>query len=161
GTAERRGALGLRGGALARGGAGASGGDVALVVEAGGQFSKTGGGVTDLFVPVANAGALLAEEGTFVVRSTLDSPGLLGGNGAFDVTNGTVTVAGPVSPGLSAGTLTWTGDYAPAATSSLVVELGGLAPGTEHDVLAVSGAATLAGALDLRLLDGYVPEVGD
>jgi hypothetical protein len=41
------------------------------------------------------------------------------------------------------------------------IELGGLTAGTDHDQLAVSGAATLAGTLSVSLTGGFVPSSGN
>jgi hypothetical protein len=48
-----------------------------------------------------------------------------------------------------------------APSSLLDIEIGGTAPGTDHDRLAVTGAATLDGALDVKIVGGYVPFAGD
>ncbi|MEX2219154.1 MAG: hypothetical protein WD749_10400 [Phycisphaerales bacterium] len=42
----------------------------------------------------------------------------------------------------------------------LLVELGGLLPVAEHDRFVITGSATLAGTLDLTLIDGFVPQIG-
>jgi hypothetical protein len=41
------------------------------------------------------------------------------------------------------------------------MEIGGTAPGTEYDQLQVSGTATLGGTLNITLIDGFRPAVGD
>ncbi len=135
-----------------------------VVVEAGGHLSKTEGGTSIVFVPITNVGAVRVEDGTLIVRNTLDGPGLLGGDGSLDLTNATVTLTGTVSPGDSTGaigTLNWTGDFAPTASASLDLDLGGLAPGTEHDQLAVAGNVALGGTLRLRHRLGFFPQIGD
>jgi len=76
----------------------------------------------------------------------------------FDLEN---TGDGVLAPGTSAGTTQVHGDYQQSAFATTEIELGGTAPGTEHDQLNVSGTATLAGTLDLDLIDSYAPIAGD
>jgi hypothetical protein len=68
---------------------------------------------------------------------------------------------GSVAPGLSPGVLTLEGDYEQESGGTLEIELSGLQQDTEYDHLVVTGAATLGGAMDIRLLDGFTPQVGD
>jgi hypothetical protein len=68
---------------------------------------------------------------------------------------------GTVSPGSSPGIITVDGDYTQEAGGVLEIELGGDVAGTGYDQLQVTGAATLAGTLDVSLYDGFVPSNGD
>ncbi|NUL83284.1 MAG: hypothetical protein HUU60_11265 [Armatimonadetes bacterium] len=68
---------------------------------------------------------------------------------------------GKVSPGQSPGRLTIEGDFELGEAADLVIEIAGLQSGTEHDVLEVTGQAILAGGLEIALLDGFEPEIGD
>ncbi len=63
--------------------------------------------------------------------------------------------AGTLTPGTSPGTINITGDYTQLDTATLEIELAGTTPDTEHDVVAVTGAAALAGTLDLELINNY------
>jgi autotransporter-associated beta strand protein len=47
------------------------------------------------------------------------------------------------------------------STSTLIMELAGDAPGSGYDQLDISGLATLNGTLDVALLNGFTPSVGD
>jgi len=67
---------------------------------------------------------------------------------------------GFVSPGLSPGTLTINGDYEQGEGGTLIIEVAGLEPG-QFDVLHVTGNAALAGSVELRFIDGFVPKPGD
>jgi T5SS/PEP-CTERM-associated repeat protein len=74
--------------------------------------------------------------------------------------------AGTFSPGASPGTLQVKGNYTQDPAASLKVEIA--APGSvgtkyvqRFDVLNVTGAAHLAGTLDLSMLDGAVPANGE
>ena len=54
-----------------------------------------------------------------------------------------------------AGTLAQTG------TGLFGVEVGGLTPASEHDQLNITGTARLNGTLEVELIDGFLPEIGD
>jgi len=68
---------------------------------------------------------------------------------------------GIVAPGNSAGLLTYIGNYNPSTTGVLDIEFEGLNPGSEYDQLGISGNAFLNGTLNISLINGYVPAVGD
>ena len=71
--------------------------------------------------------------------------------------------AGTLSPGGvadGAGTLAVSASYTQTSGGRLVVDLGGDAPGSGYDVVRVSGAATLGGALEWKLTGGYLPAIG-
>ena len=71
--------------------------------------------------------------------------------------NGTLNVAGTGTP----GTLTITGNYTQSSTGSLKIELGGLTAGTQFDQLNISGTASLAGTLNLSLINSFTPSIGN
>ena len=85
--------------------------------------------------------------------------GALTGTGMI---NATVTNGGQVIPGGTGatGTITTNGNYTQTATGSLDIELGGTAAGS-NDQLAVSGAATLGGTVDVALINGFQPALGN
>ena len=72
---------------------------------------------------------------------------------------GNVSNAGAVGPGQSPGTLNINGNYAQSAGGIFDVEIGGPAAGQFNQINA-SGSATLAGALDVSLVNGYQPAQG-
>jgi DNA-binding beta-propeller fold protein YncE len=114
----------------------------------------------------ANSGAVTIGAGTtFDLNGGSFShlrPGVISGTGTLDVSGTSVTLfEGDASPGTSPGILTVAGTFPQAATSTLTVELGGVSPGTQHDVLAVTGNATLGGGLSVSLINGYTPAMGD
>ncbi len=78
----------------------------------------------------------------------------LSGPGASD------PLEGYISPGLSPGWLSIDGDLALASSGTLRMELGGSAP-NERDRLVVNGELTLGGTLEVELINGYTPQVGD
>jgi hypothetical protein len=88
---------------------------------------------------------------------TLDG-GTLSGSGIIlgDLTNN----GGFISPGHSAGLLAVTGNFAQSANGSMVFERGGDAA-NQFDQLQVSGAANLDGKVDVKTINGYVPDAAD
>jgi formylglycine-generating enzyme required for sulfatase activity len=71
-----------------------------------------------------------------------------------------VTVSGTLSPGFSPVRARAT-NLEIAADGELVMELGGLSGGSQYDQLDVVGALTLGGTLQVVLLDGFTPDIGD
>ena len=104
--------------------------------------------------PVTNAagGAITALE-NIVFNGPVDGPG-----GFFGA--GSITFAGGMSPGASAGLVSFEGSVHFSASNSLAIELNGLLKGSEYDVLEIEGQATLAGTLDVRLLEDFALEEG-
>ena len=97
--------------------------------------------------------------------------GSLAGGGRIDLNDsdffGAATIQvtarnnGRMNPGLSPGKLNVAGDYAQTTAGVLNIEIGGYVPGVGHDQLNVSGVATLAGTLDVRLVNGFRPQPCD
>jgi hypothetical protein len=74
---------------------------------------------------------------------------------------GDVGNVGVVAPGDSLGTLHVDGDYTQPASGVTQIEIGGTTPGSQFDMLDITGAATLHGTLDVSLVDGFSPTVGN
>ena len=141
------------------------------IVDRTGEFS----GTVRITGVVSNDGTLSAwqinvgRNGTLVVGesagASTDQIVVAEGNVSGDGTlTGDVFNGGSISPlaqGDPTGILTLDGDYEQLVEGTLVIELAGLVPGAQYDRLVVTGAAELAGTLDLRLLDGFVPTIGD
>jgi hypothetical protein len=86
----------------------------------------------------------------------------LSGTGTLDVSAAVPGISSAdVSPGASAGALGYTGDYPQGVNGDLTVEIGGLSPVSQHDVFDVSGNANLGGDLQLSLINGFFPSLGD
>lgn len=81
-------------------------------------------------------------------------------NGSGRITARKVENGGTIAPNLSPGTLTIEGDYEQFEDGVLEIEVAGLEPG-QFDVLHITGNATLAGTVDLKFIDGFVPKPGD
>lgn len=93
--------------------------------------------------------------GTGTGPVTVNSGAILGGSGTIQ---GNVINNGTLAPGSSAGTLHLGGSYTQSSGGKLEIELGSTA---SHDLLAVSGSATLAGILAVSLISGFTPQEGD
>lgn len=154
---------------------------------AGGTFTVGAGGLTnsgvltasgaaaDVFGPVQNTGQVLNTGGGVLtfhdavvhngteVRTTSGGRtvflGALSGAGPFTGA-GTVEADGSVSPGDSPASVSFAGDLAFGGAATLHVELGGTTAGTQYDLLTVAGTASLAGALDVVLINGFAPQAG-
>jgi hypothetical protein len=105
------------------------------------------------------AGTTTQNGGVLTSPTPLDiQGGVLQGTGTIAAG---VNSSGQVRPVLSSGILGTSGSYTQSGAGSFAVEVGGLLPGTGHDRLQVSGTATLAGALAVTLVGGFVPAAGD
>ena len=77
----------------------------------------------------------------------------------FNLANtGTGTLA-PGSPTVPVGITTVHGTYTQSAAAALAIDIAGASPSASNDLLAVSGAASLAGTLSLDLLNDFVPSL--
>ncbi len=126
----------------------------AVTVHAGGLLQ-----VSSAYLQTAGATTLLGA-GLSADQGVDIEGGLLEGSGTIqaDVVNaGQIDVGGPGSAGL----LVIDGDYTQTADGILNLELGGPQPGVQSDQLAVTGTATLDGALNIDLLDGFFTSEGD
>ncbi len=105
--------------------------------------------------------------GTLHINNTVVTGGgsVIGASGSITgsgmVVGDLENVKGTVAPGNSPGTLTVTGDFTQRVGGTLQLEIGGVAAGTTHDVLAVGGTLSAAGALEVILTGGYTPAAGD
>ena len=61
----------------------------------------------------------------------------------------------------AAGALAIVGNYAQTSAGIFQLELGGLTPGSQFDLLNVSGTTNLTGTLDVSLINGFFPAVGN
>lgn len=135
-----------------------------------GGLNKAGAGTMRLTSANTYSGGTTVSAGTLLVNNTAGSgtgtgsvtvnSGTLGGTGSI---SGSVIVnsGGRVAPGASAGILDIGGGVTFNAGSFFDVELGGLTAGTQYDVLDVAGTATLGGTLNVSLLPGFTPTMGD
>ncbi len=119
------------------------------------------------------SGATYTNHGTITIASgktlrfdgggsfTNTAGGAVQGTGILRVDEVTPSNSGIVNPGTSPGTLTITGNWPQTGDSILNSEIGGLTVGSQYDRVAISSVATLAGTLNITLIDGFEPAVGD
>ena len=115
-----------------------------------GQLAFTYGGVV-----VPPSGTTSLNGGSLTLGGLLDiQGGMVTGSGIIlgDVQNG-----GLIAPGQSPGAITIQGHYTQTTAGSLSMEVGI----TAQDYLTVTGEAVLAGTLEVTLLPGYEPALGD
>lgn len=78
------------------------------------------------------------------------------------IIHGDVTNDGALNPGYAGGVMDIDGSFTQSADGIMTFEIGGSAfDQTKFDALHVTGATTLAGLLDVHLLDGYLPSPDD
>jgi hypothetical protein len=144
------------------------------------QISQTTGSAT--VGTVASAGILtvtqgsdLTDDGSFTETggvTQIDGLLTLNNSGQFNLNAGTLkgtgTISGPVfniggtvAPGDSPGQLTIAGNYSQSSTGLFDVLLGGYTPGTQFSQLIVEGSANLGGTIEVDLINGFVPSIGD
>jgi hypothetical protein len=121
---------------------------------AGGKIISAGGGATIFYDSVVNDGEIRTSANAFTIFF-----GSVSGSGTFTGT-GTVNFEGDLNPGNSPAIVNFGGDVVLGADSTLKIEIGGATPGTSYDQVNVAGQLSLAGALEISLIDGFVPTAG-
>jgi len=114
-----------------------------LIIDAGGAFNNYG--------TVKWEGGLVTNNGTLNARTTLT------GNVTI---NGSLKNEGTLAPGNSPGLYTITGDYTAASTAIHNFEIGGTTP-NDYDRLVAGGTAALDGTLNVSLINGFTPAIGN
>jgi len=84
--------------------------------------------------------------------------GTLRGNGV--VSGALTTNSGTIAPGDGIGQLGIQNGLSLTASSIVSIEIGGSTPITQHDVLAVTGATSLGGVLQVSFVNGFDPSIG-
>jgi hypothetical protein len=89
--------------------------------------------------------------------------GQLRGTGTL---HGNLENGGRLAPGNSPGILSIQGDFAQSSSGTLEIEVGGLTAGTLHDRVVVTGSATIAGRLEVPVVNvpnnpPYIPQLND
>jgi len=101
----------------------------------------------------------IINNGAMIGNSAIDRlfvEGYVKGVGTFD----NVQFNGTFAPGLSPACIDGTNFFF-GPGSSLEMELGGLIRCAEHDAIRASGLLALDGSLDVLLINGFAPELGD
>lgn len=125
-----------------------------------GQLNVTGTVTAGTSIEVWDDGVATLIDGGKLNASQLSLNGKLAGNGSVTAT--TVTNDGVIAPDdgpLATGQLTITGALTQTAMGALKIDIVGTTPVTEYDKLVVSGAASLAGTLEVSLVD-FNPALG-
>lgn len=74
---------------------------------------------------------------------------------------GDIFFEGDLRPGHSPAQVSYENNIFFGSGSRVEIELGGLAAGSGYDQINVGGQLSLGGALDVSLIDGFLPQVGD
>lgn len=163
--------------------------DGMLINDVGGTINFAGGGssyYSGMYAPMVNHGEITVSHNTRFKNDLADfsnsgsinvikgwnlviqavsfsnqAGGLLMGGGRIDVEDVTFSNSGIIAPGASPGKLYIAGPLPQDASSMIEIELGGKEAGVSYDQLAVSEGATLAGGLIVKLVDDFIPELGD
>ena len=86
--------------------------------------------------------------------SPVSGPGSYTGTGSVQFLN-------TFSPGASPAAVSFGGNVTFTGSATLVIEIAGTTAGSQYDTLTVAGNASLAGALDIDLLGGFIPTPGN
>lgn len=133
-----------------------------------GSLTKAGTGTWTMNQNLSYSGGMVISEGTLVIVDLGETASALG-SGAVEVEAGgtlagvgtvlgDTVVAGTLAPGNSPGEMQFTGDLFLAGTAVVQMELASLA---NFDQISVDGLLTYDGTLEITLLGGYFPEIGD
>jgi len=112
---------------------------------------------------VQTAGTTLVNGNLFTSLGVELQGGSLAGSGALSGA-GITNTGGVITPGdAGAGILSVnSGDYSQLVAGTFDIEIGGLISGTEYDVFDIkNGNASLDGALNVSLINGFIPNPGD
>lgn len=118
-----------------------------LIINSNSEANVAQGGMATIGQATPISGAIVVGE-----------DGLLSGAGT--IVGDVVNDGGIVAPGLSPGTLRINGNYLQGPNGILNLEVGGVLAG-EFDQLIVTGNLILAGTVNIHLVNGFLPAVGD
>jgi hypothetical protein len=157
GTFRFNGGLGNSGSIALTSGANSLSGDINNM--AGGKIIVAGGAHATFYDDVIQDGVLqVIKVGS--TNSVAVFAGAFTGSGGSSG-GGDIFFLGDLRPGNSPARVNFENSISFSATTSLEIELGGLTPGAQFDMLEISGAATLDGILDVSLINGFAPALGN
>lgn len=120
-----------------------------------GSSLKVGGSYTQTAGTTTVDGMLTAPAGLSLTKGSLLGKGTIA---AAVTSSGTLTVGdSTVKPGL----LTLSGAYTQDATGVLNVAIGGSTVGSQYSQLAVSNGVSLNGTLTIKLINSFIPTIGE
>jgi YVTN family beta-propeller protein len=133
-------------------------------------YSQTAGfiqipsGVSDSITTFSVSGGDAQIDGALTVSGgvTTSGSGVVSGAGTIgsSVANGGITEGGDV-PAAGKLTIGSSQSFVQSSGGAYEVAIGGLTAGTQYSQLAVSGSASLAGALNVRFVNGFTPSLGN
>jgi hypothetical protein len=124
------------------------------------EYTLPGGGSLSNSGEIAlqNLATMTVDQGTF----TNTVVGNITGTGSMNLYTTTPTFHGYIEPGESPGRINMqTNNFNMESDAQLNVEISGLTATDEHDQLYCTVNAGFNGVLDIDLIDGYIPVVGD
>ncbi|MGA7918603.1 MAG: putative Ig domain-containing protein [Candidatus Acidiferrales bacterium] len=126
-------------------------------------FIQIPSGISDALTTFAVSGGNAQIDGALSVATgsvATSGSGFLSGIGSISspVADSGITEGGDIP---AAGVLTISGSYTQSSSGSYEVAIGGLTAGTQYSQLNVTGAASLAAALNIRLTNGFTPVSGN
>jgi len=139
---------------------------VSGLLSGGSTCTKSGSGRMTVSGICTHSGALnitagnVAVTGSLAETSTVTVQGAAVLEGTGNV-QGFVSNSGSVSPGLVGVAVLSIGTFEQVAGGSIEIELNGATAGSGHDQVAVTRSATLAGEINVTLVPGFVPQVGN
>jgi hypothetical protein len=126
-----------------------------MAMTPGGQIIISGNSNVTFYDPVVHKGdAFRISTGSTVVFF-----GLVSGNGAF-TGSGAKFFEGGYSPGSSPASVSLDGPVTFGGTNTLKIELGGITVGAQYDKVNVAGQLSVAGTLNVSLINGFKPATG-
>ena len=103
-----------------------------------------------------------AGDGTLFKVSSGSSVTFFGTYGGTGISGaGNVYYEADISPGFSPASVNYGGSVFLDTTSHLIMQLGGTTVGSQYDKINVAGQLSLGGALDVVLINGFTPAVGN
>jgi hypothetical protein len=152
-----------------------------------GAVTASNGANLEVDVPFTNSGAFTVDKGSAATlnNAVVQTAGRTRINGAVTLASGqdlqlqggdlvgtgsidgsVTNTGGTVHPGdllaaKTTGTLHITGDYSQSTNGATSIDLGGTTQGDTYSLLKVDNSATLAGTLDVKLVDGFTPTIGE
>ncbi|HET7435886.1 MAG TPA: kelch repeat-containing protein [Thermoanaerobaculia bacterium] len=125
------------------------------------QINSGTGGQRKLTAGVVNRGTFTVSTPLTFAGTTFQNAagGTLRGSSTLTLSTATLANDGTIAPGTSPGILT-VSNVNQSATGGTSIEIGSAIAGSGYDRLAITGAATLNGVLNLSLLNAYDPPLG-
>jgi fibronectin-binding autotransporter adhesin len=140
-----------------------------LTIGSGSALTVGNGGLTSTPVNYTQTAGTTTVDGTLTSSTSKTTPtlnlngGSLLGTGMLAYSS-VVDASGTLAPGDSptkTGKLVDTGSYTQDAAGALNIAIGGKTAGTQFDQFNVTKTAALSGTLNLSLINGFVPAIGD